>query len=162
MAPPPDAASSRVGWFGLPSKLLVLTLLFVMLAEVLIFVPSIASFRVNWLQDRLTSARIAAFAAEAAEGGQVPERLRAELTATAQVSAIAKKTYMASRICARRVTARSCQPDWSIGMRSKLASTASGRSAGRMSRRMLSVLIAIALTCAVAVSSARKRSGTCP
>ncbi|MEL6298440.1 MAG: HAMP domain-containing sensor histidine kinase [Pseudomonadota bacterium] len=92
VAPPPDAASSRVGWFGLPSKLLVLTLLFVMLAEVLIFVPSIASFRVNWLQDRLTSARIAAFAAEAAEGGQVPERLRAELTATAQVSAIAIKT----------------------------------------------------------------------
>ncbi|MEO0671952.1 MAG: sensor histidine kinase, partial [Pseudomonadota bacterium] len=84
--------------FGLPGKLLLLTLLFVMLAEVLIFVPSIASYRVNWLKDRLTAARIAAFAAEAAEGGRVPERLRNELTATAQVSAIAIKSQNIRRL----------------------------------------------------------------
>ena len=38
---------------GLSGKLLVLTLLFVMIAEVLIYVPSIANFRLNWLHDRL-------------------------------------------------------------------------------------------------------------
>src|SRR5262249_58414578 len=37
---------------GLSGKLLVLTLLFVMIAEVLIYVPSIANFRLNWLHDR--------------------------------------------------------------------------------------------------------------
>ncbi len=40
---------------GLSGKLLVLTILFVMLAEVLIYVPSIANFRLNWLSDRLAA-----------------------------------------------------------------------------------------------------------
>lgn len=44
---------------GLSAKLLVLTILFVMLAEVLIFVPSIANFRNTWLQDRLADAELA-------------------------------------------------------------------------------------------------------
>ena len=35
---------------GLSGKLLALTILFVMIAEVLIYVPSIANFRLNWLQ----------------------------------------------------------------------------------------------------------------
>src|SRR6476659_2888301 len=43
--------------FGLSGKLLLLTTLFVMLAEVLIYVPSIANFRLNWLADRLAVAR---------------------------------------------------------------------------------------------------------
>src|SRR5207237_10212013 len=43
--------------FGLSGKLLLLTILFVMIAEVLIFVPSIANFRLNWLSDRLAVAR---------------------------------------------------------------------------------------------------------
>ena len=46
--------------FGLSAKLLVLTSAFVMLAEVLIFVPSIANLRVSWLMDRLTAAQLAA------------------------------------------------------------------------------------------------------
>ena len=41
---------------GLSGKLLVLTILFVMIAEVLIYVPSIANYRLNWLQDRLAAA----------------------------------------------------------------------------------------------------------
>jgi signal transduction histidine kinase len=43
--------------FGLSGKLLLLTILFVMIAEVLIYVPSIANFRLNWLSDRLAVAR---------------------------------------------------------------------------------------------------------
>ena len=41
---------------GLSGKLLVLTVLFVMLAEVLIYVPSLANFRLNWLNGKLQAA----------------------------------------------------------------------------------------------------------
>jgi signal transduction histidine kinase len=40
----------------LNTKLLLLTIAFVMLAEILIFVPSVANFRLNWLQGRLNTA----------------------------------------------------------------------------------------------------------
>lgn len=76
---------------GISAKLLLLTLGFVMLAEVLIFVPSIANFRVNWLKDRVQAAQIAALAAEAAPDGKLPEMLRQELLNAAQVRGIAVK-----------------------------------------------------------------------
>lgn len=57
-APSATTARRRRG-AGLSAKLLVLTILFVMLAEVLIFVPSIANFRNNWLADRLADAELA-------------------------------------------------------------------------------------------------------
>ena len=62
-----------------------------MLAEVLIFVPSIANYRVNWLTDRLRSAQLASLAAEASPEGVVPQGLRDELLRTAQVRAVALK-----------------------------------------------------------------------
>jgi signal transduction histidine kinase len=73
---------------GLPAKLLVLTLLFVMLAEVLIFVPSIANHRVRWLEDRFTAARLAALATEDRREGTIPAPLRKNLLGTAQVRAV--------------------------------------------------------------------------
>ena len=45
---------------GLSGKLLILTVIFVMISEVLIFVPSIANFRNTWLTDKLTIAGVAA------------------------------------------------------------------------------------------------------
>ena len=54
---------------GLSGKLLVLTLLFVMIAEVLIYVPSVANFRLNWLNDRLSAAYTAALVFETAPSG---------------------------------------------------------------------------------------------
>ena len=45
---------------GLSTKLLLLTILFVMLAEVLIFLPSVANFRLQWLEQRLATAAAAA------------------------------------------------------------------------------------------------------
>ncbi|MBB4304688.1 signal transduction histidine kinase [Rhodobium orientis] len=45
---------------GLSGKLLFLTILFVMLSEVMIYVPSVANFRDGWLRDRLTMAGITA------------------------------------------------------------------------------------------------------
>jgi signal transduction histidine kinase len=61
-----------------------------MLSEVLIFVPSVANFRVTWLVDRLRSAQLASLAAEAG-GGTVPEALRMELLKSAQVKAVSIK-----------------------------------------------------------------------
>jgi signal transduction histidine kinase len=76
---------------GLSGKLLLLTALFVMLAEVLIFVPSIANFRGNWLMDRLEAAQIASLAAKAAPDGALPEMLREELLKSASVRGVALK-----------------------------------------------------------------------
>ena len=76
---------------GLPFKLLLLTAGFVMLAEVLIFVPSVANYRLAWLNDRLTAARLASLAADAVPGGEVPDELRSDLLRTAQVKAVALK-----------------------------------------------------------------------
>ena len=41
---------------GLSTKLLLLTIVFVLFAEVLIFLPSIANFRLRWLEERLGTA----------------------------------------------------------------------------------------------------------
>lgn len=41
---------------GLSTKLLLLTVLFVLIAEVLIFMPSVANFRLRWLEERLNTA----------------------------------------------------------------------------------------------------------
>ena len=41
---------------GLSTKLLLLTIVFVLVAEILIFVPSIANFRLRWLEERLGTA----------------------------------------------------------------------------------------------------------
>jgi len=53
-APPPRIR------FGLSAKLLVLTVMFVMLAEICIYVPSIANFRLTWLTNKLGAAHTAA------------------------------------------------------------------------------------------------------
>ncbi len=76
---------------GLSTKLLLLTILFVMVAEVLVFVPSVSNFRRQWLMERLQAAQIASLAAEAAPGGRLPARLRDELLDRARVKAISVK-----------------------------------------------------------------------
>lgn len=54
------------GLNSLSAKLLGLTMIFVMLAEVLIFTPSVARARLIWLEETLTDAYLAAQALEAA------------------------------------------------------------------------------------------------
>lgn len=76
---------------GLPAKLIALTVLFVLIAEALIFVPAISNFRVTWLKERLTAAQLAALASDAFPGGEVPSALRADLLRTAEVRAIASR-----------------------------------------------------------------------
>ncbi|GAB4352627.1 MAG: HAMP domain-containing sensor histidine kinase [Oricola sp.] len=55
---PPDPRKFRPRR-PLSMKILLLTILFVMIAEVLIFVPSVANFRINWLAGRMNTAAAA-------------------------------------------------------------------------------------------------------
>lgn len=64
---------------SLSARLLVLTIFFVMLAEVFIFAPSVARFRVTWFQDRIAAAHLATLALEAAPKGMVSPELEREL-----------------------------------------------------------------------------------
>lgn len=82
---------SRITTPNLPTKLLLLTIAFIMIAEVLIFVPSVANYRRNWLVERLNAAQIASLSLEAAESGTLPARLRYELLNTAGVHAVSLK-----------------------------------------------------------------------
>ena len=60
---------------GLSTRLLLLTILFVLIAEVLIFVPSVANFRLRYLQDRLNTASVAAAAFAGDVSGGEPRQL---------------------------------------------------------------------------------------
>ena len=64
---------------SLSSRLLILTVFFVMLAEVLIFVPSIARFRQTWFEERLGLAHLAILALDATPDRMVNEMLGREL-----------------------------------------------------------------------------------
>ncbi|MEX2644294.1 MAG: HAMP domain-containing sensor histidine kinase [Acetobacterales bacterium] len=65
--------------FGLSARLLVLTVVFVMIAEVLIYAPSVARFRYTFLQDRLAAGHLATLALEATPDNMVSPELKAEL-----------------------------------------------------------------------------------
>src|ERR1700689_1078565 len=81
----------RAPRLGLSGKLLVLTILFVMIAEVLIYVPLVANFRVNWLKDHLAAAYTAALVLDAAPSGMVPESLAKQILDSIGARAVAMK-----------------------------------------------------------------------
>src|SRR3546814_10524796 len=64
---------------SLSARRLRLTVVFVMIAEVLIYVPSIARFRLNWLEGRLADAHLAALALEATPSGAIGPDLERRL-----------------------------------------------------------------------------------
>ena len=64
---------------GLSARLLLLTIGFVMLAEVLIYAPSVGRFRLTYLEERLASAHLAILALEATPDNMVSEELEREL-----------------------------------------------------------------------------------
>ena len=66
---------------SLSARLLILTAFFVMLGEVLIFVPSVARFRMTYFENRLSAGYLATLAAEASPDGQLDQRLTDRLLA---------------------------------------------------------------------------------
>jgi signal transduction histidine kinase len=73
---------------GLSARLLTLTIVFVMLSEVFVYVPSIARFREGYLQERIAVAHLATLALEATPDNMVSEQLQAELLRHARAHAI--------------------------------------------------------------------------
>ena len=47
---------------SLSVRLLMLTIFFVMLSEVLIYAPSLSNFRINWFEDKIQTAHLAILA----------------------------------------------------------------------------------------------------
>src|ERR1700733_1838087 len=90
----------RVLRFGLSGKLLVLTILFVMIAEVLIYVPSVANFRVVWLKDRLATGYTAALVLDAAPNGVVSDTLAKQILNSIGARAVAMKMGSRRRLLA--------------------------------------------------------------
>src|SRR5271167_3279511 len=86
--------------FGLSGKLLVLTILFVMIAEVLIYVPSVANFRVVWLKDHLATAYTAALVLDAAPNGVVSDALARQILDSIGARAVAMKMGSRHRMIA--------------------------------------------------------------
>ncbi|MDJ1157699.1 HAMP domain-containing sensor histidine kinase [Chelatococcus sp. SYSU_G07232] len=86
--------------FGLSARLLVLTVIFVMLAEVLIYVPSVANFRKTWLNDRLAAAQVAALVLEAVPAGGIQPGLEVKLLDGVGAQAVAVKIGGTRRLLA--------------------------------------------------------------
>jgi signal transduction histidine kinase len=83
---------------GLSTKLLLLTILFVMMAEVLIFIPSVANFGLQWMEQRLRTASIASIVLMASDPDSLSRAASNEVLRTAGVSAIAVRDGGTSRL----------------------------------------------------------------
>lgn len=91
-------ASSLV--HGLSAKLLALTIFFVFVAEVLIFVPSVAYMRIGWLQDRLNAAAAAGIVIDALQPSDLPQKAQSRTLMAAGAKAIALRREGTSQLLA--------------------------------------------------------------
>nr|WP_284246720.1 HAMP domain-containing sensor histidine kinase [Methylobacterium haplocladii] len=64
---------------GLSARLFLVTVAFVALAEIMIYVPAVASYRKSWLTDRMTAAEVAALVLNATPDHHVSDTLVAQL-----------------------------------------------------------------------------------
>lgn len=95
----PHAWTSRFR-IGLSGRVLWLTILFVLIAEVLIYVPSVANFRNSWLAERLSQARAAALILEKTPPDALPRPLVEELLAGMETTMIVLRTDNMRRLLA--------------------------------------------------------------
>ncbi|MCB1464058.1 MAG: HAMP domain-containing histidine kinase [Nitratireductor sp.] len=90
--PPGDGASL---WRGLSARLLVLTIIFVLIAEVLIFLPSIANFRNVWLQSHLDTAETASIVYLDSDDPMLSDKAQREfLSATESLAVVIREGAM--------------------------------------------------------------------
>lgn len=89
---------------GLSWKLLGLTVLFVMVSVVFIFVPSIANFRVNWLNNRMAVAQAAAQVLTASDWTDVPREVQDSLLEAVGADGLVLRRGGVSRLLASNET----------------------------------------------------------
>jgi signal transduction histidine kinase len=75
-------------WGGLSGRLLWMTFVFVMLAEILIFLPSVANMRINWLTDRLNTAAAASVVVDGLKDVVLPKPVRDDTLMATDTKAI--------------------------------------------------------------------------
>ncbi len=85
---------------GLSGKLLLMTIPLAMIAGMMIYVPAIANFRVNRLNDRLAAANTAALVLDAAPLGLVPDSLARQILTSIDARAVAIKMGQQRRLLA--------------------------------------------------------------
>jgi len=89
----------RLLWpVGLSARLLLLTALFVLTVELFILLPSLGSFEVGWLTDRVHYAEVASMAVEAAPAGIVSNQLSDRLLNGAGVVSVAVQSEGSRRL----------------------------------------------------------------
>jgi len=88
---PEPGDHGAAGWqHSLSVRLFWLTILVVLAVELIVFVPSAANFRMQWLEDRAQAARIASLAVEAAPSRDVSMELSDNLAETAEILGLAE------------------------------------------------------------------------
>lgn len=85
---------------SISGKLLLLTIVFVMLAEILIFVPSVANMRLRWLQDRLSAAAAAGVIIDGMQDVELPQALQNDTLMATGTKAIVLRREGTSRMIA--------------------------------------------------------------
>jgi signal transduction histidine kinase len=99
-APRPKQARPTGLFGGLSGKLLLWTVVFVMAAEILIFVPSVANMRLRWLQGRLSTAAAAAIVIDGLQPVELPASLQKETLMATGTRAIVLRKDGTSRLLA--------------------------------------------------------------
>ena len=90
---------------GLSARVLALTVVFVMLSEVLIYAPSIARFRLDWLTEKLASGHLATLALEATPDYMIDPQLELTLLQHAGARLVALHTPDGKNLMLRGATA---------------------------------------------------------
>lgn len=99
-APSRDLPERRTARLGLSGRLFLVTVAFVVVAEVLTYVPAVANYRVEWMSDRLAAAQVAALVLDGRTGEPVSEALESRLLAGVNARAIAVRGGGAQRLLA--------------------------------------------------------------
>lgn len=85
---------------GLSGRVIALSIAFVMIAEIAIYLPAVATFRRDWIARRLSSAYIAALVLQGTPAPMVPKALKLELLASVGATMIVITIHGMHRILA--------------------------------------------------------------
>ena len=99
---------------SLSARLLILTVFFVMVGEVLIFVPTVARYRMTYFENRLAAGYLATLAVEASPDGHLARGLTDRLLA--RVGAQGLALYRADRAVVRLDSGDPPRPDFTIDL----------------------------------------------
>lgn len=99
--PPPDARARTKRWrFSLSFKLLLMTALVVVAVQLGLLIPTVASYRIDWLLERLSAARTAAMVLDATPDSAIPQALTQELLGSVGAQIIVVQTADTRRLLA--------------------------------------------------------------